>query len=651
MRIFHDSHNLKYRSPFGAVPAGSILRLSIDVETETEPNGVYLRIWRSDKEYLYPMTQGDKTNDSYFYTVSIKIPEKPALLWYYFIVQENEGEEIYYANNSKLLGGVGEITEAPDERSYQVTVYDGRYKTPDWFKNSIMYQIFPDRFYGDHSATDGKIWAKRPEYVIHDDWYAPISFNNHPHEFGPACNDFYGGNLKGIIQKLPYLHDLGVSVIYLNPIFDAYSNHKYDTANYKEIDPMFGTTEDFEELCKKAKGLGIRIILDGVFSHTGADSIYFNKYGYYGENEGAYRDPNSPYRSWFQFTDYPNYNSWWGCSNLPNVNELEPSYMNYILRDDNSVVKKWIKLGASGWRIDVADELPDEFIKELRKQVKKTDKEAVIIGEVWEDASNKEAYGEKREYLYGDELDSVMNYPFKDNMIHFIMGMIDADEMNKKMMSIMENYPKETLYSLMNIAGTHDTMRIKTVFGGLASDCGTQRLTSAQEEIAAYRQKIMSMIQMTYIGVPCIYYGDEVGMQGGSDPFNRGTYPWRSVDPELRLWYKNLADFRNSHVCLRMGNYKCLYAKGGIYVYARYISGGYDAFDRRAKDDVIICAVNRDMEPAEVKIDLSDFAKNELRGHKFYALEQILEDPKRMRIVNNLLNLNIPALGAQIFVE
>ena len=159
------------------------------------------------------MTQGDNTGDSYFYTVSIKVPEKPMLLWYYFIVQENEGEEIYYANNSKLLGGVGEIAEAPDERSYQVTVYDGSYKTPDWFKNSIMYQIFPDRFYGDHSATDGKIWAKRPEYVIHDDWYAPISFNNHPHEFGPACNDFYGGNLKGIIQKLPYLHELGISVI------------------------------------------------------------------------------------------------------------------------------------------------------------------------------------------------------------------------------------------------------------------------------------------------------------------------------------------------------------------------------------------------------------------------------------------------------
>ena len=295
-----------------------------------------------------------------------------------------------------------------------------------------MYQIFPDRFYGFHKTFD--IPKKRPEYTIHYDWYAPISFNKHPFEDGVACNDFYGGNLKGIQEKLPYLKSLGVSVLYLNPIFDAYSNHKYDTADYKTIDPMFGTEEDFKNLCNAAESMGIRIILDGVFSHTGADSIYFNKYGSYGENNGAYKDEKSPYHSWYQFTDYPNYDSWWGCNNLPNVNEMEDSYLDYILRDKDSVVKKWLKCGAYGWRLDVADELPDNFIKILRKEVKSQNPDGVIIGEVWEDASNKTAYNNLREYLWGYELDSVMNYPFKDNVLAFLMDEIDAKTLDSRIL-------------------------------------------------------------------------------------------------------------------------------------------------------------------------------------------------------------------------
>ena len=271
---------------------------------------------------------------------------------------------------------------------------------------------------------------------------------------------------------------------------------------------MFGTNEKFTALCDEAEKLGIRVILDGVFSHTGADSIYFNKYGNYGNNTGAYKNPHSQYKEWYQFTNYPNYESWWGCSNLPNVNEMTPSYLDYILRDEDSVIKTWLKRGASGWRLDVADELPDEFIKILRREVKKQDPDAVIIGEVWEDASNKVSYSIRREYLLGKELDSVMNYPFKDNMIAFLLGNIDAECLNAHFMSIFENYPKETLYSLMNIIGTHDTMRIKTLLGGLSQDCGTQKLSSGNEELATYRLKMLSFVQMTFVGVPCIYYGD-----------------------------------------------------------------------------------------------------------------------------------------------
>lgn len=653
MQLFHNSHDSVYRSPFGAVPTGSTVKLGLKIISDKETvESVRVRIWAQDEEKFYDMTaetgkrtDKDKTADAaVLYTAKIKTSDTGALMWYYFVVKTIDGDTIYYTNNDERLGGVGITSADPMDRSYQITVYDKDYKTPDWFKGSIMYQIFTDRFCGDHSDTNGAIPKKRNEYVIHNDWYEPISFNKHPFEMGPACNDFYGGNLKGIIQKLPYLKSLGVGVIYLNPVFDAYSNHKYDTADYKNIDPMFGTNEVFKDLCAEAEKLGIRIILDGVFSHTGADSIYFNKYGSYGENNGAYRNSESPYREWYQFTNFPNYESWWGCSNLPNVKEMTPSYLDYILRDDNSVVKTWIERGAYGWRLDVADELPDEFIEILRHEVKKKNPDAVIIGEVWEDASNKVAYSIPRKYLFGKELDSVMNYPFKDNMISFVLGSMDAETLNAKMMSLIENYPKETLYALMNILGTHDTVRIKTLLGGLSNDCGTQKLSSGDEELATYRLKMLSFVQMTYMGVPCIYYGDEVGMQGGGDPFNRGTYPWRAVDPDLRQWYTELGKLRNNTECLKLGGYKTLYAHGDLYVYARYITGGRDAFGNKAEDSLAVCAINRSFERHHIEIDLSEFGE-------FSMFSKGILNPEFQTVRNNMIELDVAPVGCEFYLS
>lgn len=659
MQLFHNSHDTVYRMPFGAVPTGSTLRLGLKVISKEKPESVRVRLWMGDQEIFYDMEtereemrgemrQPDVSISRFrdigvMYTAEIPMPDSGQLLWYYFVV-EAEGTKAYYINNNEKLGGVGQTVSSHSDNSYQITVFDKDFKTPDWFKGRIMYQIFTDRFYGDHSETGGTIYKKRNEYVIHHDWYEPISFNSHPYEFGPACNDFYGGNLAGIIQKLKYLKSLGVGVIYLNPIFDAYSNHKYDTADYMNVDPMFGSNETFSRLCEEAEKLDIRVILDGVFSHTGADSIYFNKYGSYGESSGAYRNPQSPYVKWYQFTNYPDYNSWWGCSNLPNVNEMEPSYLDYILRNDDSVVKTWIKRGASGWRLDVADELPDEFIRILRHEVKSEDPDAVIIGEVWEDASNKVAYDVQREYLLGGELDSVMNYPFKDNLISFVLGSINAEALNARLMSIFENYPSETLYALMNVIGTHDTMRIKTLMGGLSQDCGTQRLTSGNEELATYRVKILSFVQMTFVGVPCIYYGDEVGMQGGGDPFNRGTYPWRGVDPELREWYTTLGELRNSTDCLKTGFYKTLYASGDIYVYARYISGGCDAFSNKSENMLAVCAVNRSFEKKHIDIDLSELGD-------FPYFSRGLKDKELLPVKNNVLEINIAPVGCEFYLS
>lgn len=657
MQLFHNSHDTAYRMPFGAVPTDSHVLLSLKIISDKKPDSVKARLWIDDKEVIYDMTQKTKTSKSsspdisldksddnnIIYTAKVPTPETGQLIWYYFIV-ETDGNTVYYTNNNEGLGGVGQTLTEPKNLSYQITVYDKDYKTPDWFKGRIMYQIFTDRFFGDHSDTNGEIPKKRNEYIIHNDWYEPISFNSHPYEMGPACNDFYGGNFKGIIKKLDYLKSLGVGVIYLNPIFDAYSNHKYDTADYMNADPMFGTNEIFTQLCEEAEKRDIRIILDGVFSHTGADSIYFNKYGSYGNNVGAYKNPNSEYREWYQFTNYPEYNSWWGSTNLPNVNEMTPSYLDYILRNENSVIKTWLKRGAYGWRLDVADELPDEFIQILRKEAKEQNSDAVIIGEVWEDASNKVSYSIPRKYLFGKELDSVMNYPFKDNMISFLLGGIDAQRLNAQFMSIFENYPKETVHALMNIVGTHDTMRIKTVLGGLSSDCGTQKLTSGYEELATYRLKLLSFVQMTFVGVPCIYYGDEVGMQGSKDPFNRGTYPWRAVDPDLRQWYIDLGTLRNNNVCLKTGRYKTLYASGDIFVYARYTSGGTDSFGNKAENKLAVCAINRSFEQKHIDIDLTELGEFALFSHG-------ITDPDITPCKDNKLEIDLKPLGCEFYIS
>ena len=597
MQLFHDSQNTTYRLPFGAVATNTTVTLKLKVEDTQHTPEVFLRLFEGECERLLPMALVDKS----LYGASFSVGDCPRLIWYDFMVKDG-GETLYYCNNNDHLGGIGMTSTTPSANSYQITVFDKAYRTPAWFRDCIMYQIFPDRFHGVHK--DGKIHPKRPEYAIHYDWYEGLSGHRHPVEDGPACDDFYGGNLKGIQEKLPYLKSLGVGVLYLNPIFDAYSNHKYDTADYKTIDPMFGTEEDFSTLCQEAEALGIRIILDGVFSHTGADSIYFNKYGNYGENSGAYRDWHSPYRSWYQFTNFPYYHSWWGCNNLPNVNEMEDSYLDYILRSDDAVVKKWLRKGASGWRLDVADELPDEFIKILRTEVKKTNPDAVIIGEVWEDASNKTAYDVQREYLFGDELDSVMNYPFKDQILAYLMQSTDAEEMNRRILSQMENYPPQTLYALMNILGTHDTMRVKSLLGGMNEDCQTARLTSGNEELATARLKLGAFLQMTFYGVPCIYYGDEVGMEGGKDPYNRGTYPWRHVDVSLREWYQRLGALRNQTACLKSGYFTPVYAEGDVYVYLRHFIDGKNPLGEKGDHSFALCAVNRGFEERTVTLNL-----------------------------------------------
>ncbi|GAB1475394.1 hypothetical protein MASR2M70_02260 [Bacillota bacterium] len=444
-----------------------------------------------------------------------------------------------------------------------------------------MYQIFPDRFARDISYN---VPAQNKKHVLRDDWGGTP--NHLPDEKGRITNnDFFGGNLRGITQSLDYLSGLGVTVIYLNPIFEAYSNHRYDTANFKAIDPLLGTEEDFRDLCRKAGEKGIRIILDGVFNHTGSDSIYFNKYGRY-PCVGAFQSKDSPYFSWFRFSNYPEeYESWWGIDTLPHVNEEDPGYMDYILNDEDSVVRHWLSCGASGFRLDVVDELPDVFLDRFRQVVKEFDRDAVIIGEVWEDAATKISYGQKRRYLEGDQLDSVMNYPLQNGVIDFMKGNISGSGLSGIVEELWGNYPETVFYGLMNILGTHDTPRILTVF-----EDGADIKLSRQRLFAAL------IIWALMPGIPCLYYGDEIGMKGGKDPFNRGCFMPERADNEIFMHYKRLIAFRKKISGFgRLSELKYQPDKCGENLYT---------FDRKGSSCRIVTAVCREGSES-ISVDLA----------------------------------------------
>jgi glycosidase len=396
-----------------------------------------------------------------------------------------------------------------------------------------------------------------------------------PNENGKVLNnDFFGGNFKGIESKLPYLKSLGVTTIYLNPIFEAASNHRYDTSDYMKIDPILGTEEDFRNLVNTAKNQGIRLILDGVFNHTGDDSVYFNKYGRY-PSLGAYQSKDSPYYSWYSFWDFPDkYESWWGIDILPQVNEQSEEYQEFIF-GEQGVLKKWLSFGIGGYRLDVADELPDFFLQKLRKSVKSSDKDAIIIGEVWEDASNKIAYSERRAYLQGYELDSVMNYPWKDAIIGYIQSG-DANRLLSTIRAIINHYPKATVDCLMNILGTHDTARILTVLGGIY--CANKDemagkgayLSKKAKENAIEKLKMAVVLQYTLPGVPCVYYGDENGAEGHIDPFCRQCFDWEHLNTALIEFYSKLGTIRKKYrKIFKDGAFEEVFSQDGLIIYKR----------------------------------------------------------------------------------
>lgn len=559
-----------YKSEIGAVCADKNITFRVKGNFDS-----VVFVIEKDNSFSEKRIEMSRNGDLFECTVSFDC----GLYFYYFDL--NNGYFISLDDN--YVGCVANY-----RKSFQLSVYSKDYRVPKWIYGGTIYQIFPDRF-----CRAGKE-KTLPEYkYLHKSWGETPVYE--PNEFGKILNnDFFGGDIDGIISKLEYISSLGVTAIYLNPVFKAFSNHRYDTGDYFQIDPLLGDMSDFERLIRKAEKFGIKIILDGVFNHTGDDSVYFNKYGRY-NSLGAYQSKDSPYYNWYNFSEFPErYESWWGVDTLPAVNESESSFIEFIT-GKNGVLQFYTEKGICGWRLDVVDELPSEFVKKIRLAVKEKNNEAIVIGEVWEDASNKISYGKRREYFQGNELDSVMNYPLKNAIIDYVITG-RAESISFTVKEQIDHYPSKALHALMNILSTHDTCRLLTVVGGKSPLGMTKRementiITGDELKTAKFRLKAASLLQFTLCGVPSIYYGDEAGMQGYVDPLNRKCFPWGKEDTEIIEWYKLLGDLRKQYSVFAEGEFVEIFAKGGAYV-----------FKRIAEDSEILIAVNTSDKAYDIK--------------------------------------------------
>ena len=613
METYFDPRDTRCKTPFGAAPCSTEVRFTLFDDAFC---GCELLVYRefAGAEDVCPLPPAEGG-----FSGAYTAPGEGELCWYVFRLTRWDGTLSY-------LGKNGLRPDRDGAERWQLTVYEDT-GTPDWFGRGVTYQIFPDRFRRtgtpDVSGMVGRRW-------LHEDWDDQPVFR--PDEDGQITNrDFFGGSLAGITEKLDYLQSLSVTTLYLNPIFEAASNHRYDTADYRAIDPLLGDEEAFRTLCREAHKRGMRVMLDGVFNHTGSRSRYFNADGFYPEL-GAAQSQDSPYYDWYSFHPWPtDYDAWWGVKTLPAVNEQRPAYRQFIFKGEDSVVRHWLRCGADGWRLDVADELPGDFIAGIRRAIEAEKPDGYLLGEVWEDGSNKIAYSQRRRYLLGRETHGLMNYPFRTALLRWLGGG-DAAEFRESMETLRANYPPAAFYGAMNFLGTHDTPRILTLLGA-------DHVPAAKEERAAYalspaqlargraRLRLAGMLLYAFPGSPTLFYGDEAGMQGFEDPLNRGTYPWGREDTGLLDFFRTLGRLRRERQSLQTGTLTYVYAQGGGLVIAREHEGETTMVALNAGDEVLTLTLPWP----------GGMAEDGLTGQRFLS-------------VNGQLRLSLPPLDGVILI-
>ncbi len=512
---------------------GWIERMKFIVETNSERRAFQLKHVKNENGFVC-------------FEEVIDLPTK-ALYHYYFSFESNHNF-IYLKNKNQE-----DSNSISKSEMWKLSV---NFEVPKWAQGKIMYHIFVDRF----NRESNKSLEQLPNRIIHNSWDEDVIIG--PDNNGRWNTDFYGGDLKGITEKLDYLNSLGVSIIYLSPIVLSQSNHRYDTADYEVIDPYAGTKEDLRELCNKAHELGIKIVLDAVFNHTGNDSKYFNEYGNFKE-KGAFQGPDSRYYSFYhkRFANGKTYfDHWWGIPTLPVCDGDSKDWQEYIY-GVGGIIDQWFSLGIDGLRLDVADELTDEFIEGIRKAVKRNKKDGFILGEVWENPMRK-----NRRYIEsGKAMDSVMNYQLINALIRYYKY-ADINTLRNVINEIITEYPKETINSLMNFTSTHDITRAINIFGSnefqyygqwawnLNSDDRTwqQEYRLTEEQYKRAKEIYASYIYTLafFPGILSIFYGDEIGMQGMGNLANRRPYTWSKQDTDLLNLFQMIGRIRKKESAL-----------------------------------------------------------------------------------------------------
>ena len=569
--IHMELFSSRFRNPCGSVREGETIHFEL-----AAPEKKHLTlICRSDDGTYAAENRMEKVGGTHRCDVAF---QSKGL--YFYCIADDTGSFLNCSESGKMFFSAEQIW-------CQQLVVSGDYRPASAFPGGTAYQIFPDRF-----AISGKVDrlpGRRYHKDIHDlpEW--------RPDDTGKIRNnDFFGGNLRGITDRLGYLSELGVSLIYLNPVFESNSNHRYDTGDYHKIDRQLGTEDDLRELFRKAAAFGIKVILDGVFSHTGDDSLYFNKYGNY-DSVGAYQSKTSEFYDWYMVRNWPDeYESWWGIDTLPEVNEMDDSYAEFIT-GAGGVIDHWMKAGASGFRLDVADELPDEFIAKIRKAIKRNDPAGILIGEVWEDASNKISYGKRRRYFWGDELDGCMNYPFKNAVLEYIRS-ADAGAFRNSIEEICLHYPNEMLSTCLNMLSSHDTER---AINALAAPQGIHDSREVQSSRRLSKDEYLrgvEMLKLAYAlmfflpGIPMIYYGDEIGMQGYGDPFCRGFFCEDTADENVRTAIMEISKKRKENAdILDTGNTEFFLSENGVIGFYRIKDDKKLMFIINMSDKTVCC--------------------------------------------------------------
>lgn len=564
MYKFNPIYNKK---PSGASLINQLVEYQLKINKKINSTSVFFCVQKDFQDKINKIEMSSCEDEEYVnYSVKTAF-DSSGLYWYYFEVWQ--GEHKFYLQFTEGF----EVEPTGDEpQKFQQTVIASPVNNNKKYCGGVIYHIFVDRFF-----KDGEV-KPRGDLILRHDWGGSITKNSK--EFNIINKECFGGNLKGIIKKLDYIKSLGVSTLYLSPIFEANSYHKYNTADYSKIDSMFGDKQDLKNLIKEAKKLDIQILLDGVFNHVGDDSIYFNRYNTY-KSVGACNSKNSNYYKWFDFQNYPNkYSSWWGIESLPQINKECPEFREYIA-GENGIISNYMKMGLLGFRLDVADELNDNMLDKVCRAIKQNKKDAIVIGEVWENASNKIAYSKRRRYFDGNQLNSVMNYPLKDAIIDYIKTE-NVQKLLNTIYMLKDNYPKEVLNNLMNILGTHDTSRILSVIESFCCE---------DSEKVFNLFKIATLLQFTLLGVPCVFYGDEIGLKGEGAPYCRVCFDWKNQNKAYQNWYKYLGVLR-SDPAFANGELNVISAKNAVFI-----------FDRTVGFHKVVICVNASSKPEQIELN------------------------------------------------